>query len=70
MTAVRATGDLTAPVVGRGAAYAEGFRDGCALVTRTLHAAHRPHALRSWLRRGFVFGLLVLPVLMLPVILL
>ena len=54
----------------RGAAYAEGFRDGCALVTRTLHAAHRPHALRSWLRRGFVFGLLVLTVLMLPVILL
>jgi hypothetical protein len=40
----------------RGAAYAEGLGMGAPVVTRTLHAAHRPHALRSWLRRADSFS--------------
>ena len=54
----------------RRAAYAEGFADGCALVANSRRAARRPRTLRSRARRAFVFGLLVLTVLMLPVILL
>lgn len=54
----------------RRAAYAEGFADGCALAANSLRAARCPRTLRSRARRAFVFGLLVLTVLMLPVILL
>jgi hypothetical protein len=52
----------------RGAAYAEGFADGCTLMAKSRQAARCPRPLRSRARRAFVFGLLVLTVLMLPVL--
>ena len=54
----------------RRAAYAEGFADGCSLAGNSRRAARCPRTLRSRASRAFVLGLLVLPVLMLPVILL
>ena len=56
--------------IARRAAYAEGFADGCTLVAKSRRTARCPRTLRSRARRAFVFGLLVLTVLMLPVILL
>ena len=54
----------------RRAAYAEGFADGSTLVANRRRAARGPRTVRSRARRAFVFGLLVLTILMLPVILL